>query len=79
MLPLLLLLAVGAMARTLLAGQNVLYDGDPLRDLTLGAFLEKFVQKKAKVGGVWCVIGHVHACGKTEACYPCRSSACTLS
>lgn len=48
--PLLLLLAVGAMARTLLAGQNVLYDGDPLRDLTLGAFLEKFVQKKAKVG-----------------------------
>lgn len=42
--------SVGAMARTLLAGQNVLYDGDPLRDLTLGAFLEKFVQKKAKAG-----------------------------
>jgi hypothetical protein len=39
------------MARTLLAGQSVMYDGDPLRDLTLGAFLEKFVQKKAKVGG----------------------------
>ena len=52
--------AVAAMARTLLAGQNVLYDGDPLRDLTLGAFLEKFVQKKAKVGALtarllmWC-------------------------
>ncbi|KAI7841479.1 hypothetical protein COHA_004873 [Chlorella ohadii] len=42
--------SVAAMARTLLAGQNVLYDGDPLRDLTLGAFLEKFVQKKAKAG-----------------------------
>lgn len=40
------------MARTLLAGQNVVYSGDPLKDLTLGAFLEKFVQKKAKVG-VW--------------------------
>ena len=39
------------MARTLLAGQNCLYSGDPLRDLTLAAFLEKFVQKKAKVGG----------------------------
>lgn len=38
------------MARTLLAGQSVVYSGDPLRDLTLGAFLEKFVQKKAKVG-----------------------------
>jgi hypothetical protein len=43
--------AVAAMARTLLAGQNVVYGGDPLRDLTLAAFLEKFVQKKAKVGG----------------------------
>lgn len=42
--------AVAAMARTLLAGQNVVYSGDPLRDLTLAAFLEKFVQKKAKVG-----------------------------
>jgi ribosome biogenesis protein MAK21 len=43
------------MARTVLAGQSVMYDGDPLRDLTLSAFLEKFVQKKAKVrgGGGW--------------------------
>lgn len=39
------------MARTLLAGQSVLYDGDPLRDLTLASFLEKFVQKKAKARG----------------------------
>lgn len=46
------------MARTLLAGQSCLYSGDPLRDLTLAAFLEKFVQKKAKVGpecGVGCM------------------------
>ena len=37
------------MARTLLAGANVVYSGDPFRDLTLAAFLDKFVQKKAKV------------------------------
>ena len=37
------------MARTLLAGTTVLYDGDPLRNLTLAAFLDKFVQKKPKV------------------------------
>ncbi|KAI3423892.1 hypothetical protein D9Q98_009726 [Chlorella vulgaris] len=40
--------SVATMARTVLAGQSVMYDGDPLRDLTLSAFLEKFVQKKAK-------------------------------
>ncbi|GAB4813011.1 hypothetical protein N2152v2_000057 [Parachlorella kessleri] len=42
--------SVAAMARTLLAGASVVYGGDPLRDLTLGAFLDKFVQKKAKAG-----------------------------
>ena len=41
--------SVAAMARTLLAGTTVLYDGDPLRNLTLAAFLDKFVQKKPKV------------------------------
>jgi ribosome biogenesis protein MAK21 len=41
--------SVAAMARTLLAGANVTYDGDPLKDLTMHAFLDKFVQKKAKV------------------------------
>lgn len=41
--------SVAAMARTLLAGANVSYDGDPLQDLTLHAFLDKFIQKKAKV------------------------------
>ena len=40
--------SVAAMARTLLAGANVSYDGDPLRDLTLHAFLDKFIQKKAR-------------------------------
>lgn len=40
--------SVAAMARTLLAGANVSYDGDPIRDLTLHAFLDKFIQKKAK-------------------------------
>ncbi len=41
--------SVAAMARTLLAGANVSYDGDPLQDLTLHAFLDKFIQKKAKI------------------------------
>jgi hypothetical protein len=41
--------SVAAMARTLLAGTTVMYDGDPLRNLTLAAFLDKFVQKKPKV------------------------------
>lgn len=41
--------SVVAMARTLLAGATIVYEGDPLRDLTLSAFLDKFVQKKPKV------------------------------
>ena len=41
--------SVAAMTRTLLAGTTVVYEGDPLRSLTLGAFLDKFVQKKPKV------------------------------
>jgi len=40
--------SVAAMARTLLAGALVTYDGDPLRDLTLGTFLDKFVRKNPK-------------------------------
>lgn len=42
--------SVAAFARSLLAGTFISYDGDPLRDLTLTAFLDKFVQRKAKVG-----------------------------
>ena len=41
--------SVAAFARSLLAGTFVSYDGDPLRDLTLTAFLDKFVQRKPKV------------------------------
>lgn len=37
------------MASSLAAGASVVYDGDPLRDLALPAFLDKFVRRKAKV------------------------------
>lgn len=42
--------SVAAFARSLLAGSHVVYDGDPLRDITLPAFLDKFIQRKPKVG-----------------------------
>lgn len=41
--------SVAAFAKALLAGTHISYDGDPLRDLTLTAFLDKFVQRKGKV------------------------------
>ncbi len=37
------------MARQLLAGAPVVYNGDPLRDLSLVNFLDAFVQRKPKV------------------------------
>eukprot|EP00897_Mesotaenium_endlicherianum_P007143 jgi/Mesen1/6457/ME000033S05757 len=40
--------SVAAMARTLLAGVSIQYAGDPLRDLTLGVFLDRFAEKKPK-------------------------------
>ena len=40
--------SVAAMARSLLAGAPIVYAGDPLRDLSLTAFLDKFVQRKPK-------------------------------
>ncbi|GFR50755.1 hypothetical protein Agub_g13022, partial [Astrephomene gubernaculifera] len=40
--------SVAAMARSLLCGAPVVFDGDPLRDLSLAAFLDKFVNKKPK-------------------------------
>jgi ribosome biogenesis protein MAK21 len=43
--------SVAAFARSLLAGSHIVYDGDPLRELTLPAFLDKFIQRKPKVGG----------------------------
>ena len=44
--------SVAAMARALLAGAPVVYNGDPLWDLSLTAFLDSFIQKKPKVGGL---------------------------
>lgn len=41
--------SVAAFARALLSEDQVQYNGDPLRDLTLPAFLDKFVQRKPKV------------------------------
>eukprot|EP00246_Nothoceros_aenigmaticus_P016936 TRINITY_DN7958_c0_g1_i1.p1 TRINITY_DN7958_c0_g1~~TRINITY_DN7958_c0_g1_i1.p1 ORF type:complete len:254 (+),score=52.72 TRINITY_DN7958_c0_g1_i1:317-1078(+) len=46
------------MAKTLSAGANVVYSGDPLRDFTLGVFLDRFAEKKPKVrkskeSGTW--------------------------
>ncbi|KAK4395034.1 CCAAT/enhancer-binding protein zeta [Sesamum angolense] len=40
--------SVAAMARTLLSGVNIVYNGNPLSDLSLGAFLDKFMEKKPK-------------------------------
>lgn len=40
--------SVAAMARTLMAGQPVSYNGDPLRDHATAAFLDKFIAKKPK-------------------------------
>ncbi|KAJ7521119.1 hypothetical protein O6H91_19G038900 [Diphasiastrum complanatum] len=40
--------SVAAMARTLLSGANLVYGGDPLHDLSLGNFLDRFAEKKPK-------------------------------
>ncbi|KAF5834970.1 CBF/Mak21 family-domain-containing protein [Dunaliella salina] len=40
--------SVAAMARTLMSGQPVVYDGDPMQDHSLVAFLDKFIVKKPK-------------------------------
>lgn len=49
--------SVATMARTLLSGANIVYNGDPLNDLSLTAFLDKFMEKKPKVNrkaeGIW--------------------------
>ncbi|OMO66055.1 CCAAT/enhancer-binding protein zeta-like protein [Corchorus olitorius] len=36
------------MAATLLSGANIVYNGNPLNDLSLTAFLDKFMEKKPK-------------------------------
>ncbi|CAM6129014.1 unnamed protein product [Calypogeia fissa] len=50
--------SVAAMAHTLLSGANIVYNGDPLRDLALGVFLDRFAEKKPKAlkgnqAGTW--------------------------
>jgi hypothetical protein len=42
--------SVASFSRTLLSGQCIVYAGDPLRDLALTSFLDKFIEKKPKVG-----------------------------
>lgn len=40
--------SVATMAGTLLSGTNIVYNGNPLHDLSLTAFLDKFMEKKPK-------------------------------
>ncbi|KAL5579637.1 hypothetical protein UlMin_012079 [Ulmus minor] len=40
--------SVSTMANTLLSGTNIVYNGNPLNDLALTAFLDKFMEKKPK-------------------------------
>ncbi|KAI8109579.1 hypothetical protein M9434_000861 [Picochlorum sp. BPE23] len=40
--------SVAAMAKTLLAGVPIQYNGDPLKDFVLAEFLDKFISKKSK-------------------------------
>ena len=40
--------SVAAMAKTLLAGVPIQYNGDPLKDFVLSEFLDKFITKKSK-------------------------------
>ncbi|XP_059456216.1 protein SLOW WALKER 2 [Corylus avellana] len=40
--------SVSTMAKTLLSGANIVYNGNPLNDLSLTAFLDKLMEKKAK-------------------------------
>ncbi|KAJ0865431.1 putative CCAAT-binding factor [Helianthus annuus] len=40
--------SVSTMAKTILSGANIVYNGNPLNDLSLVAFLDKFMEKKPK-------------------------------
>lgn len=50
--------SVAAMTKALLAGVPIEYSGDPIRDMSTSAFLDKFIQKKPKVPA----IEHVSCC-----------------
>jgi ribosome biogenesis protein MAK21 len=54
--------SVAAFAQALLAGASVVYAGDPLQDLTLLAFLDKFVKRcvPASQAGACCVKPNVN-------------------
>ncbi|KAG6477513.1 hypothetical protein ZIOFF_066780 [Zingiber officinale] len=40
--------SVATMSRTLLSGATIVYNGDPLNDLSLTSFIDKFMEKKPK-------------------------------
>lgn len=60
--------SVAAMARSLLAGAPIVYAGDPLRDLSLTAFLDKFVQRKPKARAHSSPVRCAGAGGPSSAC-----------
>lgn len=65
--------SVATMARTLLSGATIVYNGDPLNDLSLGAFLDKFMEKKPKASrraeGKW--HGGSQIAPAKKVCYMC--------
>ena len=67
--------SVAAMARSLLGGFSVEYSGDPLADMTLASFLDKWLQKKPKrlkqsKGGSQTMMKRRDASGGVEAAAP---------
>jgi hypothetical protein len=67
--------SVAAMTKALLAGVSIEYAGDPMRDMSTSAFLDKFVQKKAKArhpkppGTFWVkMLGTLEVCGIADIC-----------
>lgn len=65
--------SVFTMARTLLSGNNIVYNGDPLTDLSLPAFLDKFMEKKPKgnriAEGKWHGGSQIAPAKKVRICY----------
>lgn len=65
--------SVSTMARTLLSGNNIVYSGDPLTDLSLPAFLDKFMEKKPKgnriAEGRWHGGSQIAPAKKVSICY----------
>ncbi|VFQ65516.1 unnamed protein product [Cuscuta campestris] len=57
--------SVATMARTLLSGANIVYNGNPLNDLSLTAFLDKFMEKKPKQS-TWHGASDIQPVKKTE-------------